>query len=195
MRPICDSGTAPSAVAIGRLYTRLRSVRSARASRIVTSSDRSPSRKVVATAPPIAACSDCATVSVDRPSARPAEVLNEIFDLFVELDANDRQLDFPVVYASAKEGFAKYELEEENHDLTPLFETIIKHVKEPEGDPDAPLQLLVSAIGFDNFLGKWGTGRIQNGIIHPGDNVLLVKRNDERIPFQVTKVYVYEGLK
>ena len=132
---------------------------------------------------------------VDRPSARPAEVLNEIFDLFVELDANDRQLDFPVVYASAKEGFAKYELEEENHDLTPLFETIIKHVKEPEGDPDAPLQLLVSAIGFDNFLGKWGTGRIQNGIIHPGDNVLLVKRNDERIPFQVTKVYVYEGLK
>ncbi len=132
---------------------------------------------------------------IDRPNARPDEVLDQVFDLFVELNANDEQLDFPVIYASARDGYARRHLEDDNMDLAPLFETILSNVREPEGDENAPLQFLVSAIHFDNYLGKMGTGRIHNGTVRPGDDVILMRRDGEQLPFRVTKVFTYEGLK
>jgi GTP-binding protein len=110
---------------------------------------------------------------IDRPNARPDEVLNAVFDLFVELGADEKQLDFPVLYASAKEGVAHYELSDRNRDLKPLFETIIKHVREPEGDRINPFQFMASAISYDNYLGKIGTGRIHNGTVTQGEEVIL----------------------
>jgi GTP-binding protein len=132
---------------------------------------------------------------IDRPDARIDEVLDSIFDLFVELNANEEQLDFPVIYASAKEGIARNEADDDNMDLQPLFETILAHVKEPEGDADSPLQLFISAVGYDNYLGKMGTGRIHNGIIKQGQEAVLMKRDGEPVPFKVTRVFTYNGLK
>ncbi|MCL1864720.1 MAG: translational GTPase TypA [Spirochaetes bacterium] len=132
---------------------------------------------------------------IDRPNSRPHEVLSLIFDLFVELNADNEQLDFPVVYTSAKQGIAKYEIEDSNEDLKPLFETIIKKIKEPDGEIDLPLQLLVSAIDYDNYLGRIGTGKIHNGQIAAGDTVMLVKRNGENVVSKVAKIFSYEGLK
>jgi GTP-binding protein len=132
---------------------------------------------------------------IDRPNARPDAVLDEVFDLFVELNANEEQLDFPVLYASAKQGIARYELEDSNHDLLPLFETIIAHVKEPGGDMNSPLQFLTSAISYDNYLGKTGTGKIHNGSVKQGEEVLLVKRTGEQKLFKITRVFTYDGLK
>ncbi|MCK5004965.1 MAG: translational GTPase TypA [Candidatus Aminicenantes bacterium] len=132
---------------------------------------------------------------IDRPNARPDEVLNQVFDLFVELNANEDQLDFPIIYASAKEGFARYESEDDNADLKPLFETIIKHVDEPEGDKNKPVQFLTSAISYDNYLGKMGTGRIHNGTLKQGKEVLLLKRNGEQKVCKITKLFTYKGVK
>jgi len=132
---------------------------------------------------------------IDRPNARPNEVLNAVFDLFVELNADDAQLDFPVIYASAKEGFARYEPEDTNRDLIPLFETIITHVKEPGGDVDSPLQLFISAIGYDNYLGKIGTGKIHNGTVTQGEEVLLIKKTGEEKRYKITKLFTFNGLK
>jgi len=132
---------------------------------------------------------------IDRPNSRPHEVLDMIFDLFVELNATNEQLDFPVVYASAKQGIAKFEVEDPNEDLKPLFETIIKNVKEPEGEVDLPLQFLVSAIDYDNYLGRIGTGKIHNGQIAAGDTVMLMKQNGENVQAKVSKLFAYEGLK
>jgi len=131
---------------------------------------------------------------IDRPNARPDEVLNSVFDLFVELNANEAQLDFPVIYASAKEGIARYEMKDTNRDLIPLFETIIAHVKEPEGDEANPLQFLASAIGYDNYLGKMGTGRIHNGRLKQGEEVLLLKRTGEQQLYKITRVFTYSGI-
>ncbi len=132
---------------------------------------------------------------IDRPNARPHEVLDMIFDLFVELSASNKQLDFPVVYTSAKQGIAKYEVEDEGVDLKPLFETIIKNVKEPDGQIDLPLQFLVSAIDYDNYLGRVGTGRIHNGQITTNDTVTLIKRSGETVLSKVSKIFSYEGMK
>ncbi len=132
---------------------------------------------------------------IDRPNARPDEVLDMIFDLFVELGANDLQLDFPVVYASAKNGIAKYAVEDESDNLVPLFETIISHVEQPEGDAEKPFQFLVSAIEYDNYLGKMGTGKIYNGKVKQGDEVVLLKRDGERLLYRISKLFVYEGMK
>ncbi len=132
---------------------------------------------------------------IDRPNSRPADVLDMVFDLFVELKANDEQLDFPVVYASGRDGIAKYELEDESDDLVPLFETILKHVEDAKGDKDKPLQMLVSAIEYDNYLGKIGTGKISNGSVSQGEEVVLMKRDGERLLYRITKIFYYEGLK
>ena len=131
---------------------------------------------------------------IDRPNARPDEVLNAVFDLFVELGADEQQLDFPVLYASAKEGVARCELHDKNKNLKPLFETILRHVREPEGDRDAPFQFMASAIGYDNYLGKIGTGRIHNGTVTQGEEVMLVKRDGERRPCKVTRIFTYDGI-
>ena len=132
---------------------------------------------------------------IDRTNCRPNEVLDMVFDLFVELKASDEQLEFPVVYASAKNGFAKTELEDDNDNLIPLFDAIIEHVDEPTGDQNSPFQFLVSAIGQDNYLGKIGTGKIHNGSVRQGMEVVLLKRDGERLLYRVTKIFTYEGLK
>ncbi len=132
---------------------------------------------------------------IDRPNSRPHEVLDLIFDLFVELNATNQQLDFPVVYTAAKLGVAKYEVEDESPDLKPLFETIINHVKEPDGEVGLPLQFLVSAIDYDNYIGRVGTGRIHNGQITTGDTVMLIKRSGENVLSRVSKIFSYEGMK
>ncbi|MCD4796674.1 MAG: translational GTPase TypA, partial [Candidatus Cloacimonetes bacterium] len=132
---------------------------------------------------------------IDRPNARPTDVLDMVFDLFCDLNANDSQLDFPILYASGKDGFARYELEDKNDDLIPLFETIIHKVKNAEGDESKPFQMLVSAIEYDNYLGKIGTGKISNGTVSQGEEVVLLKRNGERLLYRISKIFQYEGLK
>ncbi len=132
---------------------------------------------------------------IDRQNARPAEVLEMVFDLFCDLHANDAQLDFPVLFTSGKDGYARYELEDENDDLIPLFETIIHKVKDAEGDESKPFQMLISAIEYDNYLGKIGTGKITNGTVSQGEEIVLLKRDGERLPYRITKIFQYEGLK
>lgn len=131
---------------------------------------------------------------IDRPQARPSQVLDMVFDLFVELNATDEQLDFPVVYASAKQGIAKHELEDDSDTITPLFDTILKEVDDAEGDSDAPLQFLVSAVDYDNYIGKIGTGRIHKGIVRRGDDVVLLTRDGKTQPSKITKLFEYRGL-
>lgn len=132
---------------------------------------------------------------IDRPNARPKDVLDMVFDLFVDLNANDDQLDFPVVYASGRDGYAKHELEDESNGLIPLFDTIIEHVPDAIGDIDKPLQMLISAIEYNDYLGKIGTGRISNGKIKQGEEVVLMKRDGERLLYRISKIFQYEGLK
>ncbi|MFA5519764.1 MAG: translational GTPase TypA [Spirochaetota bacterium] len=132
---------------------------------------------------------------IDRPNARPNEVLDLVFDLFVELNANNVQLDFPVVYTSAKEGIAKLEIEDENSDFKPLFDTIVQYVDSPSGEINLPLQFLVSAIDYDNYLGRIGTGKIHNGQVTTGDSVMLLKRDGARVLSRVTRIFSYEGMK
>ena len=131
---------------------------------------------------------------IDRPNARPVDVLEMVFDLFVDLNANDAQLDFPILYASGRDGYARYELEDTNNDLTPLFETIIHKVKDSEGDESKPFQMLISAIEYDNYLGKIGTGKIKNGKVSQGEEVILLKRDGERLLYRISKIFQYVGL-
>ncbi len=132
---------------------------------------------------------------IDRPNSRPKDVLEMIFDLFIELNANDQQLDFPVIYASGRDGIAKNELEDENSDFIPLFETIIRHVPDSVGEVDKPLQMLISAIEYDNYLGKIGTGKIKNGTVSQGQEIVLLKRDGERLLYRISKLFQYVGLK
>ena len=132
---------------------------------------------------------------VDRPNARPNEVLDLVFDLFVQLQATNEQLDFPIVYASAKEGFARKELTDTNTDISPLLDIIIENVDDPGGDVEMPLQFLTSAIEYDNYMGRLGTGKIHNGKIRQGEDVLLLKRDGSRVQYRVAKLYSYVGLK
>ena len=132
---------------------------------------------------------------IDRPMARPEEVLDMVFDLFVDLNANELQLDFPVVYASAKNGIAKHNMADEDLNIIPLFETIIAHVYDPDGSADLPLQFLVTNIEYDNYVGKIGTGKIHNGTVKLGEEVILLKRDGERLIYRVSKLIGYEGLK
>ena len=131
---------------------------------------------------------------IDRPNSTPEEVVDLVFDLFVELGANDHQLEFPVLFASAKNGFAKYEITDEDLNMQPLFETIIEHVKDPEGDPEAPLQMLVTNIGPDNYLGKLANGRIHNGVLKKNQEVTLIKRDGEMVNFKVSRIFGAEGM-
>jgi GTP-binding protein len=131
---------------------------------------------------------------IDRPNCRPYEVLDMVFDLFVELNATEYQLDFPVVYASAKNGHARYKVEDDNSDLKPLFDTILQSVQDARGDLEAPFQMLVSAIQYDNYLGKMGTGKIYSGRLNQGDSVMLMKRGGEQVPYKITRIFEYLGL-
>ncbi|MEG0068981.1 translational GTPase TypA [Cetobacterium sp.] len=132
---------------------------------------------------------------VDRPNARPEEVLYMVYDLFIELNANDLQLEFPVVYASGKAGFAKKELEDKSENMLPLFETILEHVEDPEGDDAQPTQFLITNIEYDNYVGKLAVGRLYNGTLKRNQEVILIKRDGKQVRGKVSVLYGYEGLK
>ncbi|MDD3049884.1 MAG: translational GTPase TypA [Candidatus Cloacimonetes bacterium] len=131
---------------------------------------------------------------VDRPNARPTEVLELVFDLFIELNAKEEQLDFSVVYASGKDGYAMYELDQQNDNLIPLFETILSKAPDAKGDIEKPLQMLISAIEYNDYLGKIGTGKIKNGKVQQGEEVVLLKRDGERLLYRITRIFEYDGL-
>ena len=131
---------------------------------------------------------------IDRPGARPQEVEDEVLELFMDLDASDEQLDFKVVYASAKNGYAKLFLDDENKDMKPLFDTIVETVPEPKGSKDEPLQLLVSNIDFDEYTGRVGIGRIERGTIHNGETVAMCKKDGSVQNIKIGKLYTYDGL-
>ena len=131
---------------------------------------------------------------IDKPAADPDRVVNEIFDLFVALDANDEQLEFPVIYAAAKNGFARYSLEDTNNDMQPLFETIVSHVPRPSGDNANPLQLQVFTLDYDNYVGKIGIARIFNGKIAKNQSVMLAKADGTKVTGRISKLIGFLGL-
>ena len=132
---------------------------------------------------------------IDRPDARVQEVLNEVYDLFIDLDAHEDQLDFPVIYTNGKLGIAKMNLEDESDNLKPLFDTIIKHIPGPAGDPEAVLQLLVANLDYSDYLGRIAIGRVFNGTLRIGDHVGVVKLDGSLHKTKITKMYSFEGLK
>ncbi|HEX5228347.1 MAG TPA: translational GTPase TypA [Bryobacteraceae bacterium] len=132
---------------------------------------------------------------IDRPDARIQEVLNEVYDLFIDLDAVEDQLDFPVIYTNAKAGIAKLAMEDDSNDLRPLFETILKHIPPPAGDPDAALQLLVANLDYSDYLGRLAIGRVFSGILRNGDEVAIAKLDGSLQKTRITKLYSFEGLK
>lgn len=132
---------------------------------------------------------------IDRPGARPNEVVDEVLDLFIELGANDDQLDFPVIYASAKEGYATLDYNEKGVDLKPLFEKIISEVPAPEGDLDGPFQILFSNIDYDEYVGRIGIGRVERGKVKSGQNSVLCCLDGTTKNVKITKLYTFEGLK
>lgn len=131
---------------------------------------------------------------IDRPNARPHDVLDMIFELFLELNAHNDQLDFPVIYASGKDGYAVKEIGDPQLNVFPLLDMVIAKVPDTKGNRSKPFQMLVSAIEYDNYLGKLGTGKIHNGCIRDGDEVILIKRNGETVLSRVTNLFTYAGL-
>jgi GTP-binding protein len=132
---------------------------------------------------------------IDRPDARAPEVLNEIYDLFIDLDANEDQLDFPVLYTNARTGTATTDPDVAGEDLRPLFDAVVKHVPPPRGNPDAPLQLLVANLDSSDYLGRIAIGRIFNGRVKIGDAVAVVKLDTAVQHTKVTKLFAFDGLK
>src|SRR5580765_5683089 len=132
---------------------------------------------------------------IDRPDARIQDVLNEVYDLFIDLDATEDQLDFPVVYTNAKAGIAKTDQEGEAVNLRPLFEAIVKHIPEPTGDPNGVLQLLVANLDYSDYLGRLAIGRVFNGTLRFGDEVAIAKLDGSFHKTKITKLYSFEGLK
>ena len=132
---------------------------------------------------------------IDRPGAEPQKVLDEVMELFIELDANDDQLDFPVVYASAKNGVAKLNLDDPDGDLTCLFETIINTIQAPNCDVEGPAQMLVSNIDYDDYVGRIAVGRLERGTIKVGMPVSICEKDDKISQGKVAKVYTHMGLK
>jgi GTP-binding protein len=132
---------------------------------------------------------------IDRPGARPDEVVDMVFDLFCELQANDDQLDFPIVYTSAKMGYAKVDLGSDSDNMEPLFEIVKNNVHPPEGNPDAPFQLLVTNIDYNDYIGRIATGKIFNGKVTAGETVALIKRDGTVSRGRISKLLGYEGLK
>ena len=133
---------------------------------------------------------------IDRPEARPSEVIDEILELFIDLDASDEQLDCPFIYASAKAGYAVMELTDEHKDMTPLFETIINYIPAPQGDEEAPLQILISTIDYNEYVGRIGVGKVDNGSIRVNQDVVLVNHHDpdKRQKVKISKLYEFDGL-
>lgn len=133
---------------------------------------------------------------VDRPEARPDEVVDEVLELFMELDANDQQLDSPFVFASARGGYASTDSSAREGDMLPLFEAIINHIPCPKGDLNVPLQALITTIDFSEYVGRIGIGKIENGTIHVNDEVVVLNMHNEGVQkkLRITKLYLFEGL-
>ena len=133
---------------------------------------------------------------IDRPEARPEEVIDEVLELFIELDANEEQLDCPFVFASAKQGFAKLDMNDGEEDMKPLFETIIDYIPAPEGDAEADTQVLISTIDYNEYVGRIGVGKVDNGTIKVNQDVTLVNYHDpENVKrVKISKLYEFEGL-
>ena len=132
---------------------------------------------------------------VDRPNARPYEVVDEILELFLELEATDDQFNSPVVYASGRSGYATLDPEAKGEDMKPLFDMIVNHVPAPEGDEDGSLQLLISNIDYDDYVGTMAVGRVERGSVRVGQNAIICKKDGTTQNIRLTKMYVYEGLK
>ncbi|GAB6169964.1 translational GTPase TypA [Clostridium carnis] len=131
---------------------------------------------------------------IDKPNARPEIVIDEVFDLFLELGADDEQLDFPIIYASAREGFARYNVEDTNEDMTPLFKTILKHVEAPEGYLDGPFQMLVTTLDTNEYVGRIAIGKVHRGSVKKNQTVALVRKDGTTSNYKVSNVFTYNGL-
>lgn len=133
---------------------------------------------------------------IDRPEARPAEVIDEVLELFLDLDANEEQLDCPFVFASAKGGYASLEMDKQGTDMVPLFETILDYIPAPEGDPEAGTQVLISTIDYNEYVGRIGVGKVDNGVIHVNQEVVMVNHHepDKQTKVKISKLYEFDGL-
>lgn len=131
---------------------------------------------------------------IDKPAAQPDRVIDEVFDLFAAMDANEKQLDFPVVYAAARDGYAIKNLEDEKKNLEPLFDAILEYVPLPSGESNNPLQIQIFTLDYDNYVGKIGIARIFNGKVKKGENVMLAKSNGEKTTGKITKLIGFYGL-
>ncbi len=133
---------------------------------------------------------------IDRPGARPEEVVDEVLELLMDLDASDEQLDCPFVFASAKSGFAVKDLADDRVNMEPLFETIINHIPAPEGEQDAPAKMLISTIDYNEYVGRIGVGKVENGVIRSNQELILVNAHDldKKVKVKIGKLYEYEGL-
>lgn len=132
---------------------------------------------------------------IDRPNARPYEVVDEVLELFLELEANDEQFNSPVVYASGRDGYATMNPEQKGEDLKPLFDMIIDNVPAPDGDPDGGLQLLISNIEYDDYVGHMAVGRVERGKLKVGQNAVICKKDGSTENIRITKMFMYDGLK
>ena len=131
---------------------------------------------------------------IDKPSADPERVVDEMFDLFAAMDATEDQLDFPVIYAAARDGIAKLDMADPDGNFECIFETILREIPEPEGDRENPMQAQVFTLDYDNYVGKIGISRIFNGVIHKGDNILLAKADGELVKGRISKLIGFHGL-
>lgn len=132
---------------------------------------------------------------IDRTGARPAEVIDEVLDLFIELGANDDQLEFPVIYASAKDGYASLDSSVREGDMRPLFDMIIKNIEPPKGEVDEPVQVLFSSLDYDDYIGRIGIGRMERGTLKKNDSVVLCKTDATTENVKISRLYQFEGLK
>lgn len=131
---------------------------------------------------------------IDRPDARIQEVLNEVYDLFIDLDATEEQLEFPIAYTNAKKGIAKLNLTDESEDLRPLFDLILKTIPPPQGDENAVLQLLVTNIDYNDYVGRLAIGRIFSGKVRTGDTVAVINNKGESVKTKISSIYTFQGL-
>ncbi len=132
---------------------------------------------------------------IDRPNARPYEVVDEVLDLFIDLGADEDQLEFPVVYASAKDGYSSLDPDVREGDMQPLFDAILENIPAPEGDPDGPLQCLFSSLDYDDYIGRIGVGRVERGRIKRNEQAVLCKTDGSKQTVKVSRLYQFEGLK
>ncbi len=149
-------------------------------------------KKALELALPVVVCVN----KIDRPEARPDEVVDEILELFIDLDADESQLDCPFIFASAKKGFAKTTLDDDSTTMEPLFEAILNYIPAPQGDPDADTQVLISTIDYNEYVGRIGVGKVDNGSVHVNQDVVIVNHHDKEKcnRVKISKLYEFEGL-